>query len=274
MIMSTTRQLLILLMTLAFVLVTACSSGSKKPEYYGEVETPALEIPAGLSKPDSSSALVIQTPYRPPPALVMADKPPRISSTTSGIKANSRLNWSAQGLYLLGAYLFLALPFFFSGLIISIGYTTLPERSGLVYFATMAGSALGAVVPLILLPFLGEEKLIVLTAAVPVIAALLPALNPLNRKREKIAQQPFFRIVRLTASTAILALVFFSLTPAGAPLIHVAPSPYKALGQILQFPATSIVVTRTGVRGRIDRERPAIAGDVPIQFIVLLEEAK
>jgi uncharacterized lipoprotein len=101
MIMSTTRQLLILLMTLAFVLVTACSSGSKKPEYYGEVETPALEIPEGLSKPDSSSALVIQTPYRPPPALVMADKPPRISSTTSGIKANSRLNWSAQGLYLL-----------------------------------------------------------------------------------------------------------------------------------------------------------------------------
>ena len=58
-----------------------------------------------------------------------------------------------QGLYLMGAYLFLALPFFFSGLIISIGYTTLPEKSGLVYFASMAGSALGAVVPLILLPF-------------------------------------------------------------------------------------------------------------------------
>ena len=158
-----------------------------------------------------------------------------------------------QGLYLLGAYLFLALPFFFSGLIISIGYTTLPERSGLVYFATMAGSAIGAVVPLILLPFLGEAKLIVLTAAVPVIAASLPALNPFNRKRKKIAEQPFFRVMTLTGSTGILALVFFSLTSAGAPLIHVAPSPYKALGQILQFPTTNIVETRTGVRGRIDR---------------------
>jgi len=158
-----------------------------------------------------------------------------------------------QSLYLLGTYLFLALPFFFSGLIISIGYTTLPERSGLVYFAAMAGSALGAVVPLILLPFWGEEKLIIITAAVPVIAASLPALNPFKRKRGKIAEQPFFSIMMLTGSTGILALVFFSLTSAGAPLIHVVPSPYKALGQILQFPATNIVETRTGVRGRIDR---------------------
>ena len=101
MMMSTTRKLLILLMTLSVVLVTGCSSGTKKPEYYDEVETPSLKIPEGLSKPNSSSALIIQTPYRPPPALVMVDKPPRISSTTSGIKANSRLNWSAQGLYLL-----------------------------------------------------------------------------------------------------------------------------------------------------------------------------
>lgn len=99
--MSTSRQFLILLMTLALLSVTACSSGSKKPEYYNEEETPALKIPDGLSMPDSGSALIIRTPYIPPPAMAMMDKPPRISSTTSGIKPNSRLNWSAQGLYLL-----------------------------------------------------------------------------------------------------------------------------------------------------------------------------
>ena len=31
----------------------------------------------------------------------METRPPRISSTTSGLDANSRFNWSAQGLYLL-----------------------------------------------------------------------------------------------------------------------------------------------------------------------------
>ena len=35
-----------------------------------------------------------------------------------------------QSLYLLAAYLLLALPFFFSGLIIATGYTTVPEKAG------------------------------------------------------------------------------------------------------------------------------------------------
>jgi len=90
-----------LLATLAVFALAACSSGSKKPEYYAEAETESLEIPEGLSRPDSSSALVILAPSMPPPSMVFQDVPPRISSTTSGIDANSRLSWSSQGLYLL-----------------------------------------------------------------------------------------------------------------------------------------------------------------------------
>jgi uncharacterized lipoprotein len=96
-----TRRFTVLLTILAVLLAAACSSKSKKPEYYNEFETEPLEIPEGLSQPDSSSALVIQTPSMPPPAMILQDTPPRISSTTSGINANSRLSWSAQGLYLL-----------------------------------------------------------------------------------------------------------------------------------------------------------------------------
>lgn len=86
---------------MAVLVLAACSSKGKKPEYYNEVETPSLEIPEGMSKPDSSSALVIRAPYMSPPSMVLQDVPPRISSTTSGIDANSRLSWSSQGLYLL-----------------------------------------------------------------------------------------------------------------------------------------------------------------------------
>jgi uncharacterized lipoprotein len=96
-----TRYFTVLLTILAVLLAAACSSKSKKPEYYNEFETASLEIPEGLSQPDSSSALVIQTPPMPPPTMILLDTPPRISSTTSGIDANSRLSWSAQGLYLL-----------------------------------------------------------------------------------------------------------------------------------------------------------------------------
>jgi uncharacterized lipoprotein len=82
------------------LLLAGCSFGQKQPEYYGAQETSTLEIPDGLARPDYSQALLIETPYMPPPALAMETRPPRISSTTSGIDQNSELNWSARGLYL------------------------------------------------------------------------------------------------------------------------------------------------------------------------------
>ena len=67
-----------------------------------------------------------------------------------------------QAFYLLTAYLLLALPFFFTGLTICISYTHHVEKTGLIYFASMAGSAIGAVLPAALLPVLGEENIILL----------------------------------------------------------------------------------------------------------------
>jgi len=98
---SITRNFPLHLMVLVSLLLAACSSNDKKPQYYNAVETPSLKIPEGLSQPTSSSALVIQAPYSPPPATRMPEMPPRISNTTSGLKDNSRLNWSAEGLFLL-----------------------------------------------------------------------------------------------------------------------------------------------------------------------------
>lgn len=98
---SAARHSSIFFTILAVLVVAACSSDTKKPEYYDQVETPPLDIPEGMSTPDSSSALVIRTPYMPPPSMILQDQPPRITSTTSGMDPNSRLSWSAQGIYLL-----------------------------------------------------------------------------------------------------------------------------------------------------------------------------
>lgn len=94
----TRKTVFLLLMTAAFL--SACSGGQRKPEYYDAGETADLEIPEGLARPDNTRALIIYSPYMPPPTLAMETRPPRISSTTSGLQDNSRLNWSAQGLYL------------------------------------------------------------------------------------------------------------------------------------------------------------------------------
>lgn len=96
-----TQQFIFLLTAALMLSLAACSSGQRAPEYYGATETAPLEIPEGLSFPDNSQALMIYSRPMPPPNLVLETRPPRISSTTSGIQENSRLNWSADGLYLL-----------------------------------------------------------------------------------------------------------------------------------------------------------------------------
>ncbi|MDH3881291.1 MAG: hypothetical protein OES64_07045, partial [Desulfobacteraceae bacterium] len=82
-----------------------------------------------------------------------------------------------QALYLLTAYLLLALPFFFTGLVVSIAYAFMPEKTGFVYFANMAGSAFGAIIPVMLLPFIGEGKLVILLALVPLAVIFLKPSN-------------------------------------------------------------------------------------------------
>lgn len=95
------RRLLPAAIACGVVVVAACSSGQKKPEYYEAKETQPLKLPEGMDPPDRSAALIINAPYMPPPAMVMETRPPRISSTTSGLNANSSFKWSPEGLYLL-----------------------------------------------------------------------------------------------------------------------------------------------------------------------------
>jgi hypothetical protein len=158
-----------------------------------------------------------------------------------------------QSLYLLAAYFLLALPFFFAGLIISIGYTTRPHKAGLIYFVTMAGSALGAALPALTLPFIEEGRLIILSATAALIPAALSVLKTKIKKDRDLPPQSFRRNFVLIGSLAIIAFGGAALTKAVDPIIRIAPSPYKALGQILQFPETRIIESNTGVRGRIDR---------------------
>lgn len=146
-----------------------------------------------------------------------------------------------QALYLGAAYLLLTLPFAFAGASISLAYAATPGRSGAIYFANMGGSALGAALPALGLPWLDEGRLAVLAGLLPM--ALLPGwLARLNGKR-----------FRLLAAGAILCAGLFLLSPPGAEWVQVRPSPYKALPQVLQFPETRIVSHQGGIRGRVER---------------------
>lgn len=89
------------LLVLVVLMAAGCSSERKKPQYYESTESKPLNIPKHLNTPSSSSALIIKAPAIPLSATALESTPPKISSTTSGIDANSRLRWSSLGMYLL-----------------------------------------------------------------------------------------------------------------------------------------------------------------------------
>lgn len=94
---------LIVLLT-CVVLLTSCSMfrhKEKLPVYYSAVEADPLEIPPGLDRPTSTSALVIVTPMAPLPQAEMKIVPPRINSQSAGGKDTSYIHWSSEGVYLL-----------------------------------------------------------------------------------------------------------------------------------------------------------------------------
>lgn len=158
-----------------------------------------------------------------------------------------------QAIYLLTSYLLLALPFFFTGLVISIAYIHLPDKTGFIYFASMTGSAIGAMMPVPLLPFLGEGKLIIIAAVLPMV--LVPFGGSKRAKQVPLKNNLFcFRRIAfqvLSLGIALIAAAFIFAEKGSA--VKVNPSPYKALSQVLQFPDTSITATVNSIRGRIDK---------------------
>jgi hypothetical protein len=162
-----------------------------------------------------------------------------------------------QALYLLIAYLSLSAPFFFTGLIISNAYISKPEKSGLIYFTNMAGSALGALIPLILLKSFGEGKLLILIALLPLIACFaFPDQTP--KIPSGHAFWPRYRQhIRNGAGIALLGLCLVSVLwlHRDHPLFGIPLSDYKGLHQLMQYPDTRIVNSMTGITGRVDTAR-------------------
>jgi uncharacterized membrane protein YoaK (UPF0700 family) len=70
-----------------------------------------------------------------------------------------------------------------------VAYTRLPEKTGWIYFASMCGSACGAIFPALLLPVFGEGRLVIFSALIPLI--LMPVIlgssngNQPGRKQRK-----------------------------------------------------------------------------------------
>jgi hypothetical protein len=165
------------------------------------------------------------------------------------------LEWR-QGAYLLLTFLILLLPFFCAGSVVSLAFAGMSGQSGWIYFANMLGSAVGALLPALLLPLLGEGRIVFCCA---LLLLTVPFLQYLGRRRRAEKTGPRGSRWILAASGVLFLLTCLPLAYRGGALLEIHPSPYKLLPQVLQFPETSIVSRHNTIRGRLDRlESPYI----------------
>ena len=152
-----------------------------------------------------------------------------------------------QLLYLGLSYLACAVPFFFAGLITAIAFAAGTARPGAVYAAAMSGSAVGVLLPVVLLPAAGLR----VAMMVPVALLLLPLVPWTARALRRMGAGQKARQWLGVAALA-LALVLGVGMVLTHPALEPRPGPYKYLAHVLRFPDTRLLARRDTARGRID----------------------
>lgn len=153
-----------------------------------------------------------------------------------------------QAFYLFSTYICLSIPFFFMGLIVSSAYLAIPHQTGQVYFMNMLGSALGALLPMLILPILAEGKAIILTASFPLIPYLLQ-YKTTNKHFKGLTNPYSIWFSRFFFFTCILSVFLF---PKSSQLFSISFSEYKALHQLQQQPDFKGLKIDHNLSGRTD----------------------
>ena len=149
-------------------------------------------------------------------------------------------------------YLVLALPFFFSGMVVGLLLTLYPYAAGKVYALNLTGSAAGCALALVLPTILSGEGIVLFSSALAAVSQVqLRDLAP-GHLRSKV--------LPLAYTTLALALVLFALWDAALRAggkqppawLALRQSPYKSLSYALQYPSAQVVYRRWNAFSRVD----------------------
>ena len=149
-----------------------------------------------------------------------------------------RLSWeSRQLLYLVVYYLFLAIPFFFTGLALGAALTKMPSQAGKLYGFNMVGSGLGCLLVLVSPPLLGGGGTVVLAALLGLVAVFVFSLS----------YSKLFPSLAFAGGIGLLILLVSLPT-----VLETKMSPYKSLSQVLLQTQTRTLSTRWNAFSRVD----------------------
>ena len=136
----------------------------------------------------------------------------------------NRTGWfsSGQVLWLLLIYLDLALPFFLSGMILSLALSGWPADAGRIYWADLTGASLGCLASIAALAWLGGAGAVLAVGAVLALAGVAFTHGwALLRPGASQASGPKAKVVRVGALVLCVALVAAGTTNAASPWLHI-----------------------------------------------------
>ncbi|MGM0366073.1 MAG: hypothetical protein ACQEP5_06000 [Actinomycetota bacterium] len=149
-----------------------------------------------------------------------------------------KIAWEAsQVFYLFIYYLFLMCPFFFGGCFIGYAFYG-KQKAQITYFFNLAGSSLGAIAFLILMPVIQQTKTIMLASFLGLVSVFLLT----ERKHIK-------RFLALGILFILAAASFYVFLP---DVWDTRISPYKSLPAVMRYPDSRLIYTRQDSSTRID----------------------
>ena len=189
-----------------------------------------------------------------------------------------RIAWERrQLLYLAVYYLSLTLPFLFSGLSIGALLSLMPQRASVIYAFNLAGSGLGCLAVLGILPLVGGAGAVLFATGLGLLAALAFRMQDTECKLQENVDRKS-RIThhasRITHLAVLVLLAFLTLHP--PVFLDVRMSPYKTLSTVLRYPDARLAFTRWNAFSRVDvvesgaiRSAPGLSftyqGSLPLQ---------
>lgn len=169
-----------------------------------------------------------------------------------------RLSWERMQLFYISLYyITLSIPFFFTGLIIATAFSTIGEKSGIIYGADLLGAGTGSIGILYLMSTTGPDKAVFILSSIVLIASLI-----ISGKR-------------LKAVPLILILLNFSILLFQPAFMNLRMSPYKGLQVALRYPGAEHLKTYFSPFSRIDTfKSPAVrfAPGLSLRYLDTLPE--
>ncbi len=153
-----------------------------------------------------------------------------------------KLSWDKVQLFYISLYyLFLSLPFFFCGLIVSTAFSILEKPPALIYGADLTGAGAGSLLTLWFLSTGGPERIVFISAAVASLSLFF-----IGGRKSRIAA---ILLIFMNAS-----LIYFEPS-----FINLNISAYKPLESALKFPQAEELKTLYSPYSRVDIFRsPAV----------------